>query len=337
MARPYGLLRAGFPYLKSLGMRRLTNFPVDIALGAEGRMYILCRQESAALVRRYSFEDKDLGNFGEVGDAEGKLQWPVSIAADRNENLYISDEALDRVSAFTSEGTFLKCWGESGSKNGQLRRPAGLAFDANGDLHVVDSLNHRVQKFTKDGKHILSWGSHGDGDGQFDMPWGITVDDAGDVYVADWRNDRVQKFNRDGEFILKFGKSGSGDGEFNRPTDVAVDADGDIYVCDRGNDRVQLFNSEPRYVEKFIGDATLSQIARDYMLTNASPNRIRDMAVLEPQKRLRQPKGIAVDAQGRLYITDTGSYRVQVYQKEVIRLEPHQFAPPMRSVTLHQE
>ena len=36
-------------------------------------------------------------------------------------------------------------------------------------------------------------------------------------------------------------------------------------------------------------------------------------------------------------ITDTGSYRIQVYQKEAIHLEPHQFAPPMRSVTLHQE
>jgi DNA-binding beta-propeller fold protein YncE len=163
------------------------------------------------------------------------------------------------------------------------------------------------------------------------------VDEAGDVYVADWRNDRVQKFTSDGEFVMKFGESGSANSEFNRPTDVAVDADGDIYVCDRGNNRVQLFNPEARYVDKFVGDATLSNVAREYMLTNASPNRIRDMAVLEPQKRLRQPRSIAVDAAGHLIITDTGSYRLQVYQKEVIRLEPHQFAPPMRSVTLHQE
>ena len=33
MGRPYGLLRAGFPFYKTLGMRRLTNFPIDIALG----------------------------------------------------------------------------------------------------------------------------------------------------------------------------------------------------------------------------------------------------------------------------------------------------------------
>ena len=43
------------------------------------------------------------------------------------------------------------------------------------------------------------------------------------------------------------------------------------------------------------------------------------------------------DDMRHLFVTDTGSYRVQVYQKEVIHLEPHQIAPPMRSVTLHQE
>lgn len=337
MGRPYGLLRAGFPYLKSLGMRRITNFPVDLALGAEGRMYILGRQEGFAQVRKYSFDDEDRGNFGEVGDEEGKLQWPVSIIADAKENLYISDEALDRISAFDSDGEFLSCFGESGSGDGQLNRPAGLVFDAEENIYVVDSMNHRVQKFTKDGQFILGWGGEGDGEGQFDSPWGITVDDAGDVYVADWRNDRVQKFTANGEFILAFGQSGSGDGEFDRPTDVAVDSDGDIYVCDRGNDRVQLFNAEARYVDKFVGAATLSKIGREYMMTNASPNRIRDMAVLEPQKLLRQPRSIAVDGEGHLFITDTGSYRIQVYQKEVIHLEPHQFAPSMRSVTLHQE
>ncbi len=337
MTRPYGLLRAGFPYLKTLGMRRLTNFPVGIALGQQGRMFILCRQEGAALVRKYTFDDEDGGNFGEVGDEEGKLQWPVSIIADSKENVYISDEALDRISSFDSDGEFLACFGESGSGEGQLNRPAGIAFDADENIYVVDSMNHRVQKLTNDGKFILGWGTYGDGDGQFDMPWGITVDELGDVYVADWRNDRVQKFTSDGDFILQFGTSGGGDGEFDRPTDVAVDLDGDIYVCDRGNNRVQLFNQEARYVEKFVGDATLSMVAREYMMTNASPNRIRDMAVLEPQKLLRQPRSIAVDADGHLFITDTGSYRVQVYQKEAIHLEPHQLAPPMRSVTLHQE
>ena len=52
MARPYGLLRCGFPFAKSLGMRRLTNYPIDVALGDEERIYVLCRADNAALVRK---------------------------------------------------------------------------------------------------------------------------------------------------------------------------------------------------------------------------------------------------------------------------------------------
>ena len=180
----------------------------------------------------------------------------------------------------------------------------------------------------------MGWGSYGDGDGELNMPWGIAVDELGDVYVADWRNDRIQKFTADGEFIFKFGRSGSGNGELNRPAGIAVDMHGDIYVADTENDRVQLFNPKGRYVEKFIGDATLSVMARDYMLTNATPNRLREMSDLEPQKRFRNPRSVRVDGQGRMYVPDFGSFRVQVYQKEAVPLEPHQISDPLRSPSL---
>ena len=337
MTKPYGLLRCGFPYVKTLGMRRLTNYPVDMALGKEGRMYILSKTDNAASIRRYNYDDEDLGTIGAMGREEGQFTWPASIITDDDENIYVSDEALDRISTFDMEGEFKGAWGESGDGDGRLNRPSGMAFDGDGNILVSDTLNHRVQKFTKDGKFLMAFGSFGDGEGQFNMPWGLTVDDEGAVYVADWRNDRVQKFTADGEFVFALGTSGNGDGEFNRPTDVAVDGHGDIYVCDWGNDRVQMFNPEPRYVQKFLGDATLSKIAREYMLTNASPNRMRDMANLEPAKYLRRPKSVTIDDDGKLFITDNKSYRIQVYQKEVIELTPQQFGAPLRSPTLNQE
>ena len=75
MARPYGLLRAGFPYIKTLGMRRITNFPVDIALGNDERIYVLCRQENAVMIRKYNYMDEDLGSIGGWGTDEGQFQW----------------------------------------------------------------------------------------------------------------------------------------------------------------------------------------------------------------------------------------------------------------------
>ena len=337
MGRPYALLRAGFPFLKTIGMRRVTDKPMDVAIGSDGMVYVLNRGGDIA---RLLWEDdgswdvEERKPLGGSGTDDGKFTWPVFIIMDSDENLFVSDEALHRITAITTQGEFVNKWGEHGQGDGQLDRPSGIAFDPEENILVVDTLNHRVQKFTKDGKFLMKWGRRGGGDGGFNMPSGITVDELGDVYVADWRNDRVQKFTHDGKFIFKFGKSGSGNAEFDRPAGVAVDPDGDIYVADSQNDRVQLFNPEGRYVEKFMGDATLSKMARDYMLTNARPNRLRDMADLEPQKRFRNPRSVRVDDKWRMYVPDYESFRVQVYQKEAVPLEPHQIAEPLRSPSL---
>ena len=330
------MLRAGFPYVKTLGMRFVTDFPVDVAIGGDGVVYVLCRYkvDGDFLIRKLTYDDEDLGTIGTLGTGDGSCLWPVTIIADQEDNLYISDEASHQIAIFSRDGAFLGKWGEEGDGDGQLNRPSGMAFDAEENVFVVDTLNHRVQKFTKDGKFLMTWGGFGSGEGQFNMPWGITVDELGDVYVADWRNDRIEKFTADGEFIFELGTSGNGDGEFNRPTGLAVDKDGDIYVADCGNNRVQLFSAEGRYVQKFVGDATLSMLAREYMMTNAVPLRLRETVCLEPQKLFRIPRSVRVDGQGRMFVPEQGCYRIQVYQKEAIPLEPHQVVPPLRSPTL---
>lgn len=334
MSRPYGLLRAGFPYLKTLGMRRVTNFPVDLAVGRDYQLYVLCRSAGAAQISRLTIEDDFLGTIGGYGAAEGKFQSPAAIAIDQDDHLYVSDEALNRITVLATDGQCLATWGTAGSGAGELNRPAGLAFDPEGNLVVVDTLNHRVHRFTKEGRCLETWGQPGSGEGELQYPWGVAVDELGQVYVADWHNDRVQQYAADGRFLRQIGESGTGCGQFRRPAGVTVDRDGDIYVADSGNNRIQLFNAEGRYVEQFIGDATLSRSGRDYMINNALPNRLRDMADLEPQKRFRGPKSVTVDDQGRMYVPDYGSYRVQIYLKEAIPLTAEQMAPPMRSPSL---
>jgi hypothetical protein len=145
--------------------------------------------------------------------------------------------------------------------------------------------------------------------------------------VADWGNHRVQKFSAAGAPLLCMGSEGSGRGQFNRPTGVAVDLHGDIYVADWGNHRVQLFNPDGKYVEQFLGDATLSKMARTYVLANPKPLRLREMAWLEPQKRFHGPVSVKVDEAFRLYVADCGPHRIQVYQKEADVLGPEDIMP----------
>ena len=312
----YALLRAGFPYYTTLGMRRVTTSVTDIALGPEGRIYALCREDGqGGSIRRTSWDDDDRGTISGAGGGDGKLTWPVQILADKEETLFVSDEGPHRISSYHRDGMFLGAWGEHGTEPGKLNRPSGIAFDADENIWVSDTQNHRIQKFTKDGQFISTFGERGSGPGQFDQPWGVAVDPFGDVYVSDWGNNRIQKLTGDGQHIFSAGRAGSGDGELNRPAGITVDAHGDIYVADRGNHRVCLFDRTGRYVERFIGDATISNSGRKYILSNPKVLRGREMTTLEIQKRLRGPASVRVDGD-LLYIPDFGSHRIQVYKKE---------------------
>lgn len=346
MGRPYGLLRIGFSYERTLGMRRLTNTPTDLAVDSDGDLHILCRGEGVTFVRHLTMNDEDLGAFnlrgggGQVGGTftvDAEFVWPSSMVLDDDENIWFSDEGTNRISSITREGKMLGQWGESGCGDGQMDRPASIAFDSEGNLYVADTMNHRVQKLTRDGKFILKWGSLGDGPGEFNMPWGITVDELGDVYVADWKNHRVQKFSASGEFQFEFGGQGCDDGQMSHPSGVSVDSDGDVYVADWANHRVQLFNSEGLFVEKFIGDATLSPQARNYMITNLKALRLREMTSVEPQKRLRWPVSVRLDGKGKMYVGDYGSHRIQIYEKDAMALDENGIAPPMRSPSLYTQ
>ena len=64
MVRPYALLRAGFGYHKTLGMRRVTSSPVDLALGDDGRIFIVGRSGLGQGIRIINREDDNLGVFG---------------------------------------------------------------------------------------------------------------------------------------------------------------------------------------------------------------------------------------------------------------------------------
>jgi len=347
MTRPHALLRIGFSYNRTIGMRRLTNTPIDVVVTKDGLVRTLCRQGKNGFVRTLNMEDEDLGAFnlgsGGVaaqiggGKSVGGFVWPSGMAIDSEENLWISDEGTHKISKISLEGDLIDQWGEHGSDEGQLNRPSGLSFDPEGNLWIADSFNHKIHKFDPSGDHILSVGGLGDAPGQLNMPWGLHVDELGSVYVVDWRNDRVQYFSQDGDLLGCIGESGSGEGQFVRPAGITVDKDGDIYVVDRGNDRVQLFGTDGSFVEQFIGDATLGNQAYNYMVTQVTALRLREMASIEQQKRLRDPISVITDNEGYMYVTDYGSHRIQIYKKETHVLEAHEISDPLRSPSLYTQ
>ena len=339
------ITQTAYKYSHSIGIYAIApgrgfNHPVDVALGRNGVLYVLDRGGSDTALRIpfkrvtiCTVDEEYIRSIPLGAIGEGEAMWPVAVAIDRDENVYVSDEAFHRITIFSAEGRPLGQWGVKGKGDGQLDRPAGIAFDKDDNLLVVDSLNNRVQRFTKDGKFIGGWGNPGSGPGELNTPWGISLDESGNVYVADWGNDRIQKFNSAGNHLVSWGISGGGDGEFLRPSGVDVDTDGNIYVADWGNERVQVLGPDGRFLAKFRGESVLSSWAKDYFISNQDELEEREKANMEPEldlpatdftrnesahieKLFWGPASVKVDSQGRVYVVESCRHRIQVYQKQ---------------------
>jgi len=141
-------------------------------------------------------------------------------------------------------------------------------------------------------------GKPGGGRGQFSAPAGLAVDGDGNLYVADSGNHRIQKFDGDGHFLGVLGTPGGGDGQLNEPWGVAVDNEGNIFVADTWNHRIQKFDSSFGF-QKAWGQGFV------------------DVGQREPEPlEFFGPRSIAIDADGDLWLVDTGNKRVLKFSPE---------------------
>jgi DNA-binding beta-propeller fold protein YncE len=323
----FGIREWTFSYDHSVGRGEFsgTGFrnPVDLALGPDDLVYVVNRsyenRPDGVHVTVCTLKEDYIREFGSYGQEAGQFVWPTAIALDRNQQIYVADEWLNRISVFSNDGKFVRSWGQAGSADGELNGPAALAIGPDDVMFLVDSRNHRVQKFTLDGRYLGQFGRFGSAAGEFNLPWGLALDKAGSAYVADWRNDRIQKFTPEGKWLATFGRSGQGSGQFNRPTGVCVDKDGDIYVADWWNDRVQILAPDGRFVAALFGDNQLSKWAKEKLRSNPDMIRQRALAIAHDrgafEKSFSHPCAVRVDDQCRIAVLDSTRNRIQVYTK----------------------
>ena len=229
-------------------------------------------------------------------------------------------------------------WGTLGSGPGQFQYPVGLSVDPSGSVYVVDQGNHRIQKFTNDGVFITQWGTRGSDDGQFDQPQDICIGQNGSIYVVEDQNHRVQRFSSDGAFEVKWGHFDSCDGNFQNPTGIGTDAQGNVYVADGGNERIQKFDPNGAFILKWgswpdpcnpgewlgetLGAVDVAGSGLGVVVTDRYANRLVTYSSEGTAGTSwgcsgsgSYARGIAIDAQNRVYVADFIRDVIQVFSE----------------------
>lgn len=247
---------------------------------------------------------------GSTGAGTGQFNAPRGVAFAPDGSYYAADSRNNRIQHFSPTGEVIGVFGAETPKdanNGQpvvdaptgtFTEPWGVAVGPDGSVYVSDTWNHRIQKFDADGNFLLAWGRFGQS-GLLDEMWGprgIAVSTDGYVFVADTGNKRIIVFDEQGHGVSSIGTYGFDDGQLDEPVGVAVGPDGAVYVADTWNQRIQ----------KFV-PATLAGGSVDYVFAQKI-----DVNGWFGQSLDNKPF-IAVDSQGRVYITDPEGYRVIVF------------------------
>lgn len=216
-----------------------------------------------------------------------------AVAVGPGGDVYVLDAINARVLRYdVCHAAFseVPCVGGLGGEPRQLREPGGLAFHTRGDLLVADTGNGRVQVFTQKGwtlRKIIG------PPGEEWRPTDVAVAPDGRVWVTDelgW----VHVYDALYQHRASYDLSDRLEGPLLAPSAVAASCDGSIYIVEGGRPSVLRLDPDAATTEFLVGaDALEGRFC---------------------------PVAVAVDAEGRVYVTERVTGRLQVAEVGDTRL-----------------
>jgi sugar lactone lactonase YvrE len=313
--------------------------PTDVALDAEGNMYIsdtgdYCSGPGGDTVRKVDPHGTittvagtgESGFSGDGGPAtKARLDFPSAVAVDREGNLYIADGSNYRIRKVDKDGIITTFAGTGEARHSgdggpatsaQLREPACMVFDAQGNLYLADYTS--VRKIDPSGTITTVAGTGRFGFSGDDGPAteakltasDIALDGKGNMYISDTEHNRIRMVDRDGiiHTVAGTGKEGySGDGgpatkaALALPIGIALDSEGNLYIACHHNSRVRKVDRNGK-ITTVAGTGEMGF------------NREKAPAT---KVMLNQPWGLFLDDDsGDLYIADAFNSRIRALRLE---------------------
>lgn len=297
--------------------------PLDLSIDLNGNLYIADQRRvrkvnPQGLIATVAGADYLYG-IGDGGPAtSAELYLPSAVALDSAGDLYIADTGTNRIRQVSPSGAITTVAGTGLAAPGgeataavttPLMTPTSVAVDQFGNLLIVETGAHRVRQVAADGRirTIVGTGTAGLGpdllpptETQLSAPRGICLDRSGNLYVADTGNHRVLLVPAQGLVTTVAGNGAqgmAGDGgpaplaELNQPAACALDSAGDLYIADTYNHRIRKIDTT----------GTITTVAG-----NGSAGESGDEGPAQATS-LNTPRGVAVDDNGNIYISDSGN------------------------------
>ncbi len=216
----------------------------------------------------------------DITKGKNNLKGPLGVATAKD-RVYIADSGNGRVVVVDLEGKYLYAFNVLEKESKKSSYPVGITVDDSGQIYVSDLYAQVIKVFNSNGKYLKDFPRN---KALVERPLALTYAKS-KIHVTDIGDQTVKIFDRGGKLLSQFGRPGKGDRQFAYPNSLAVTEDGTILVADSNNSRVQVFDSQGKLLHVFSKDLVL-------------------------------PKGIVVDKQQRVHVTDALSRKVFVFNKK---------------------
>lgn len=304
--------------------------PLEVVFSAEGRPRIL--DWNNLRVRELSDEGKLITILGDGKEGSSEANVPATAfslhhALDLDSNasgeLFVAGyhdprilkvDAAGRVRVVAGLGTVGHNGDGGPAQLASLIEPTGVTVAPDGTVFFSDSQTHRIHRVDPEGTiHDFAGngeiGRRGDGgpatEAALSGPTRLAYDaSSGDLYFCDSGNHQVRKVSAAGMISLVAGdgtQGFSGDGgaavsaQLDRPIDLELLDDGSLLIADSANHRIR----------RVAADGIIETIAGN------GETGFPEDALPPLESTLLLPYGIALDAEGRLWIADSGNNRLR--------------------------